>query len=72
MFAYLLNTPWVQLIVIVVAGFLIGLEVKAYSINKSHKKEIGSVRTFTFIALISYLFAKLNIYLYIAGYFALV
>jgi uncharacterized membrane protein (DUF4010 family) len=72
MFAHLLNTPWVQLIVIVVAGFLIGLEVKAYSINKSHKKEIGSVRTFTFIALISYLFAKLNIYLYIAGYFALV
>jgi len=71
-FAHLLNTPWVQLVIVVVAGFLIGLEVKAYSINRKNSKEIGSVRTFTFIALVSYIFAKLNIYLYMIGYLALV
>jgi len=72
MFEHLLNTSWVQLVIVVIAGFLIGLEVKAYSINQKHRKEIGSVRTFTFIALVSYIFAKLNIYLYMLGYAALI
>ena len=67
----LLNTQWMQLIIVVVAGFLIGLEIKAHRINYNTNKEIGSVRTFAFIALISYVFASINIYLYIVGYIAL-
>jgi len=67
----LLNTQWMQLLVVVVAGFLIGLEIKAHRIKKDPNKEIGSVRTFAFIALISYVFASLNLYLYIVGYIAL-
>jgi len=68
----LLHTDWVELIVVIIAGFLIGLEVKAHRISKNAHKEIGSVRTFTFIALISYVFAKLDITLYIIGYLAIV
>ena len=72
MLEHLLHTDWVELIVVVISGFLIGLEIKAHSINKNVHKEIGSVRTFAFIALIGYVFAKLDIYLYIIGYVAIV
>jgi len=68
----LLQTQWVQLIVVIIAGLLIGLEVKAHRISKNTAKEIGSVRTFAFIALISYIFAKLDFWLYIVGYIAIV
>jgi len=67
----LLNAQWMQLLVVVIAGFLIGLEIKAHRIKKDSNKEIGSVRTSAFIALISYVFASLNLYLYIVGYIAL-
>jgi len=70
MLEHLQSALWVQLIVVVVAGFLIGLEIKAHRISKETTKEIGSVRTFAFIALISYIFAKLDIILYIVGYIA--
>ncbi len=70
MFSYLLNSDWMQLIIIIVSGFLIGLEIKAYRVQHDSSKEIGSVRTYTFIALIGYIFAKMNIYIYIAGYIA--
>jgi len=68
----LLHADWVELIVVIIAGLLIGLEVKAHRISKNAHKEIGSVRTFAFIALISYVFAKLNITLYVVGYIAIV
>ena len=68
----LLHTDWVELIVVIMAGFLIGLEIKAHRISKNAHKEIGSVRTFAFIALISYVFAKLDMTLYIIGYIAIV
>ena len=71
MLEYLLHTQWVELLVVVIAGFLIGLEIKAHRINQNLTKEIGSVRTFTFIALIGYVFAKLDFYLYLLGYSAL-
>lgn len=71
MFEQFLHTQWLQLIVVVMAGFLIGLEIKAYRIHHDSSKEIGSVRTYAFIALMSYIFAKINIYLYIVGYLAL-
>jgi len=70
MFEHLLDTQWVQLLVVVVAGFLIGLEIKTYRIQKDKSKEIGSVRTFAFISLIGYIFASIDISLYIAGYVA--
>jgi len=68
----LLHADWVELIVVIIAGLLIGLEIKAHRISKNAHKEIGSVRTFAFIALISYVFAKLDMTLYIIGYIALV
>jgi len=70
MLEHFLHTQWVELIVVVVAGFLIGLEIKAHRIKQETNKEIGSVRTFAFISLIGYVFAKLNINLYIVGYIA--
>ena len=67
-----LHTQWLELIVVVIAGFLIGLEIKAYRLHNDSSKEIGSVRTYAFIALMSYVFAKINIYLYIVGYVAII
>jgi uncharacterized membrane protein (DUF4010 family) len=72
MLEHLLHTEWVELIVVLVAGFLIGLEIKAHSINQNVSKEIGSVRTFAFISLIGYVFARLDLTLYIVGYIAIV
>ncbi|QOP41222.1 MgtC/SapB family protein [Sulfurimonas marina] len=67
----LLHAPWVELIVVVIAGFLIGLEIKAHRIHTESHREIGSVRTFAFISLIGYIFAKMNLYLYMVGYVAI-
>ena len=69
---YLLHAQWVSLVVVVIAGLLIGLEVKAHSISKNLTKEIGSVRTFSFIALIGYIFASISMNLFIVGYVAIV
>ena len=66
-----LHTQWLQLIIVVVAGFLVGLEIKAYRAHHDSSKEIGSVRTYAFISLMSYIFAQVNIYLYIIGYVAI-
>ena len=52
MLEHLLHTQWIELVVVVIAGFLIGLEIKAHRIQRDANKEIGSVRTFAFIALI--------------------
>ena len=67
-----LHAPWIELLVVVMAGFLIGLEIKAYRVHHDTSKEIGSVRTYAFIALMSYVFAKVNIILYIVGYIAII
>jgi len=71
MLEHLLHTQWIELVVVVIAGFLIGLEIKAHRIQRDANKEIGSVRTFAFIALIGYVFAKLDVTLYIVGYVAI-
>lgn len=68
----LLNEQWVKLIVVVVAGLLIGLEIKGYRAHHDSSKEIGSVRTFSFIALFSFIFANIDISLYIIGYIAVI
>ncbi len=68
----LLNQEWVKILVVILAGFLIGLDIKTHRLKKDSASEIGSVRTYAFIALLSYVFAKINIYLYIVGYVAII
>ncbi len=67
----ILSQEWVKIIIVVLAGFLIGLDIKTHRIKKDSISEIGSVRTYAFIALLSYVFAKINLYLYMVGYIAL-
>ncbi len=67
----LLAQEWVKIVIVILAGFLIGLDIKTHRIKKDSSSEIGSVRTYAFIALMSYVFAKINIYLYILGYVAI-
>jgi len=67
-----LHAQWLELIVTIIAGFLIGLEIKAYRVHHDSSKEIGSVRTFAFISLLSYVFASIDINLYIVGYLAII
>ncbi|WP_345993930.1 DUF4010 domain-containing protein [Sulfurimonas sp. HSL-1716] len=67
-----LNEVWVEFIVVITAGLLIGLEIKEYRVHHDTSKEIGSVRTFSFIALIGFIFAKIDMLLYIIGYIAIV
>jgi uncharacterized membrane protein (DUF4010 family) len=52
-------------------SFLVGLELKTYRQNKSPKTHIGSARTFTFIGIMGFVFFKINIWVYIAGFAAL-
>lgn len=68
----LLDQEWVKILIVILAGFLIGLDIKTHRIKKNSASEIGSVRTYAFVALVSYVFAKLNIYLYLIGYIAIV
>ena len=68
----LLDQEWVKIIIVILAGFLVGLDIKTHRIKKDSASEIGSVRTYAFIALVSYVFAKINIYLYLIGYIAIV
>jgi uncharacterized membrane protein (DUF4010 family) len=63
---------WFELLVVVIAGLLTGLEIKEYRVHNDALKEIGSVRTFTFISLIGFVFFKIDFYLYMLGYAALV
>ncbi len=72
MFDLLIHKLWFELLVVVVAGLLTGLEIKEYRVHNDAIKEIGSVRTFTFISLIGFIFYKIDFYLYLLGYAALV
>ena len=68
----LIHKLWFELLVVVIAGLLTGLEIKEYRVHNDAIKEIGSVRTFTFISLIGFIFFKIDFYLYMLGYAALV
>jgi uncharacterized membrane protein (DUF4010 family) len=72
MFDLLIHKLWFELLIVVVAGLLTGLEIKEYRVHNEAIKEIGSVRTFTFISLIGFIFFKIDFYLYMLGYAALV
>jgi uncharacterized membrane protein (DUF4010 family) len=72
MFDLLIHKMWFELLIVVVAGLLTGLEIKEYRVHNDALKEIGSVRTFTFISLIGFVFYKIDFYLYMLGYTAMV
>ncbi len=63
----------VYFLYIVSLSFLVGLELKAYRLHKEEVKNIhfGSTRTFTFIGITGFIFYKINLYFYIAGYVSL-
>ena len=63
---------------VTILSFLVGLEVKSYRVQFAQKKTqyyfFGSVRTYTFIGILSFLFFKLDpvhLSLYIVGFIAL-
>lgn len=72
MFDMLIHKMWFELLLVVVAGLLTGLEIKEYRVHNDALKEIGSVRTFTFIALIGFVFYRIDFNLYLLGYTAMV
>jgi len=52
-------------------GFLTGLEVRNYRKYFNSSFSFGSIRTFTFTALMGFIFFLINPYLYIIGFFVL-
>ncbi len=62
----------VHLLYVGVLAFLVGLELKTYRLAKAQKRtHIGSTRTFTFIGILGYLFYRIDLWLYLAGFLAL-
>ncbi|WP_456480703.1 MgtC/SapB family protein [Nautilia sp.] len=62
----------IYLIIITALSFLIGLELKTYRITENTKKtHVGSARTYTFIGIMGFVFFKINVNFYIAGFMAL-
>jgi len=61
----------ISFLITITFSFLIGLEVKTYKEHFKSSFEFGSIRTFTFIGILGYLFYKININLYIAGFIIL-
>ncbi|WP_173391319.1 MULTISPECIES: MgtC/SapB family protein [unclassified Lebetimonas] len=59
-------------LIILSFSFLTGLELKTYKLSKQvQKPHFGSARTSTFIGILGFAFYKININLYILGYFSL-
>ncbi len=61
-----------NLLYVAALGFLVGLELRTYRKSKQPKIHLGSLRTFTFTAILGYIFYKIGFNLYIAGYIGLV
>ncbi|MEO1924322.1 MAG: DUF4010 domain-containing protein [Nautiliaceae bacterium] len=60
----------ISFLIVVVFSFLIGLELKAYRINKP-KSHVGSARTYTFIGIMGFVFYKISLNYYIIGFISL-
>ncbi|GAX87439.1 conserved hypothetical protein [Lebetimonas natsushimae] len=59
-------------LIVLVFSFLTGLELKTYRISKGiQKPHFGSTRTSTFIGILGFVFYKININLYILGFFSI-
>lgn len=67
--ASLFTQDWLQFIVVALLGFLTGLELRGYFASKANHYTIGTSRTYTFIAILGYVFATLDplFHLYLAG-----
>ncbi len=67
---HLLNTSWMQFLLVTLAGFIIGLEMKSYQmrVHPLSSKQIGSARTFTFIAIMGYVFQLIGHYMLPIGF----
>ncbi len=62
----------IHLLYVGVLAFLVGLELKTYRLAKAQKRtHIGSTRTFTFIGILGYIFYRIDLWLYLAGFLAL-
>ncbi|NPA11119.1 MAG: DUF4010 domain-containing protein [Epsilonproteobacteria bacterium] len=61
----------IYLLIVTTLSFLIGLEIKTYRQKNEPKSHLGSARTYTFIGMMGFVFYKVSIYFYIAGFFSL-
>lgn len=68
--AHLLNTIWVQFSIVTLAGFMIGLEMKSYRmrVHPDTSRQIGTARTYTFIAIMGFIFQMIGTELYLTGF----
>ncbi len=64
----------IHLLYVTVLSFLVGLELRAYRVGKGTNQRIhmGSMRTFTFIGIIGYLFYQIDLWFYIAGFVGMI
>ena len=67
----MIDKDLISFLVTVVFSFLIGLEVRSYREYFHSRFEFGSIRTLTFTGLLGFIFYKINLNLYIAGFLAL-
>lgn len=69
----LLNQFWAQFLMVCLLGFLLGLEFREYLADRRDHITIGSVRTYTYIAIFGFLLYSLDhsLKLYLGGLFAL-
>jgi len=65
---------WFQFLLVGMLGFLTGLQLREYFLSKERPFSLGTSRTFTFIALLGYVLARLDpdLRLYLLGMAALV
>ena len=61
----------IPFLVTIVFSFLVGLEVRSYKEYFNLEFEFGSIRTFTFIGVLGFIFYKISLNLYIAGFIIL-
>jgi uncharacterized membrane protein (DUF4010 family) len=61
----------VKFLVVVIFGFLTGLELREYYSQKEEVFSVGTTRTFTFIALLGFVFYLINFQIYMLGLFIL-
>ena len=58
----------VYFFIVTAFSFLIGLELKTYRAKEEPKTHLGSARTYTFIGMMGFVFYKINVWYYIAGF----
>jgi len=67
----MIDKELIALLLTITFGFLTGLEVRNYRKNFHSSFSFGSIRTFTFTALMGFIFFLINLYFYLIGFFVL-